>query len=248
MSRHRKSLASQVIVITGATSCIGLNTARMASRQGATLILAASNATTLARLASELRQAGGEVLAVPVDVACAAQVAAFGRMALQRFGRIDTWINAGMAMDDQVDAKPAPVAARLFTAHYCGASHGAQAARDVMAQDGGVIINVDSDACVRHGVKGWTDTLRAGIEADGLPLAVTLVHAAGRNDMHNAPRLVAEAILQAARQGASEAPRDMVVGSARPAPARGATPAAPRFVDKCREFFTLHLAHRASRT
>jgi len=233
MPSQRNPLSSQVLVITGATSCIGLATARMAARQGATLVLAASNLTTLDRLASEIRQVGGQVVTFPVDVAIKEQVMSLGRMAMQRFGRIDTWINAGMAMDDRHDLKPAPVAERLFKAHYWGAAYGASVALDLMKKSGGTIINLDSEASARHGVKGYTDVLRAEIETEGVPVSMTLIHAAStaRNDMHNAPQLVAEAILHAAQH----MHRDMLVSGALPvAPARSSV--IPRLLEKCMDF------------
>lgn len=242
MSRQLKHLAMQVIVITGATSRIGLATARMASRQGATLVLAASNATTLERLATEIRQAGGNVLAVPVDSGAQEQVAALGQAALQQFGRIDTWINAGMAWGDIDEVKPTPVAVRLFKSHYLGATYGASVAAELMRQEGGAIINLDSDASARHGVKGWTDVLRADLESASAPISVTLVHAASavstvNIETHHAPRWVAEAILHAAQYPQ----RDVVAGSG-PRVASGAAsaqvPAAPRLLARVREFFT----------
>ena len=244
MSSQRNPLSTQVVVITGVTSCIGLATARMAARQGATLVIAASNVTTLDRLASDIRQAGGEVVAFPVDVAVKEQVVALGRMAMQRFGRIDTWINAGMAMDDRHDLKPAPVAERLFKAHYWGAAYGASVALDLMKHAGGTIINLDSEASARHGVKGYTDVLRAEIETEGVPVSMTLIHAAstGRNDMRNdkgnAAQLVAEAILHAAQH----MQRDMLVSRAQPVPAPR-TSFAPRLLEKCMDFLGLrHLS------
>ena len=226
MSTQRTHLSKQVMVITGATSRIGLITARMAARQGATLVLAASNVTLLDRLASEIRQAGGEVMAFPVDVASHDQMATMGRAAVQRFGRIDTWINAGMALDDPADAKPATVAARLFKSHYWGAAHGAAVALALMQQDGGAIINLDSDASAKHGVTSLTDSLRANAGA----VAVTLIHAAGA-DIYNAPHRIAEAILQAALH----AQYDVVVGSIPIAPARKAS-LAPRLLKQCLAF------------
>jgi len=233
MPRQRNPLSSQVLVITGATSCIGLATARMAARHGAKLVLAASNATTLDRLASEIRQAGGDVVSFPVDVAIKEQVMALGRMAMQRFGRIDTWINAGMAMDSRNEPEPAPVAARLFKAHYWGAAYGASVALDLMKQAGGTIINLDSEASARYGVKGYTDVLRTEIETEGVPVSMTLIHAAstGRNDMRNAPQLVAEAILYAAQH----MQRDMLVSGALPVAAPRAS-FAPRLLEKCMDF------------
>jgi NADP-dependent 3-hydroxy acid dehydrogenase YdfG len=211
MSTHRTPLASQVVVITGATSRIGLITARMAARQGATLVLAASNVTLLDRLASDIRHAGGAVMAFPVDVASRDQVATMGRAAVQRFGRIDTWINAGMALDDPADARPATVAARLFKSHYWGAVNGTAAALELM-NEGGAVINLDSDASARHGVKSVTDGLR--MTANGV--CITLVHAAGA-DIHATPHRLAEAVLQAA----CHEQHDVVVGSLAPArPAR----------------------------
>ena len=243
MSRQLKHLAMQVIVITGATSRIGLATARMASRQGAKLVLAASNATTLDRLATEIRQAGGDVLAVTVDVGARDQVAALGKAAMQRFGRVDSWINAGMTLSEPDEVKPSPVAARLHKAHYDGAANGGGVALGLLRQEGGAIINLDSDASARHGVKGLTDTLRAGLDTDGATISVTLVHAAAtaRADMHHAPRLVAEAILNAAQYPQ----RDVLVG----APVVAAVPRtsfAPRLLHKLIDFIAVHQPQKAS--
>jgi len=242
MSRQLKHLAMQVIVITGATSRIGLATARMAARRGATLVLAASNATTLGRVATEIRQAGGVVLAVTVDVGVRDQVAAVGKAAMLRFGRVDTWINAGMALGEPDDVEPSSVATRLFKTHYYGAAHGASVAGELMRQDGGAIINLDSEASARHGVKGYTDTLRASFDADGAPVSVTLVHAATtRTDMHLAPRRMAEAILHAAQHPQ----RDVLVGA--PAPlAAPSTRLAPRLLHRLMDFIALHQPQKAS--
>ena len=239
MSSQHKPLSSQVIVITGATSRIGLTTARMAARQGATLVLAASNVSILDRLASEIRQAGGEVHAVPVDVAVKEQVAALGDAAMARFGRVDTWINAGMALEEQDDVKPAQVAARLFSSHYWGATHGGTVAFDLLKQDGGAIINLDCHSSARHGVKGATDTLRATVEADGAPVSVTLVHAVCCG-AKNAPQLVAAAILYAA----GHATRETLVDDA--APAR-APRLVPRLLAQCMTSIGLAPRLQASR-
>jgi ferritin-like metal-binding protein YciE len=88
-----------VIVITGATSGIGLTTARMAARKGAKLVLAARDHDALDQLVSELKRYGADALAVPTDVGMHDEVAALGSAAIQRFGRIDTWVNnAGISI------------------------------------------------------------------------------------------------------------------------------------------------------
>lgn len=73
-----KKLPEQVMVVTGATSGIGLTTARMAAAEGVALVLAARDGGALAQLATELEAAGVQVLAVPTDVGVCAQVEQLG--------------------------------------------------------------------------------------------------------------------------------------------------------------------------
>ncbi|MFN2406654.1 MAG: SDR family NAD(P)-dependent oxidoreductase [Pyrinomonadaceae bacterium] len=63
-----KRLREQVIVITGASSGIGLVTARMAAKRGTRVVLNARNEETLHRLKNEINRAGGEAIAVAGDV------------------------------------------------------------------------------------------------------------------------------------------------------------------------------------
>jgi short-subunit dehydrogenase involved in D-alanine esterification of teichoic acids len=96
-----KKLSEQVMVITGATSGIGLTTARMAADGGARLVLAARNAEALKQLAEELGARGAQALAVPTDVGVRDDVAKLGQAAVDHFGRIDTWVNnAGVSIFD----------------------------------------------------------------------------------------------------------------------------------------------------
>ena len=66
---RRKPVKDQVIVITGASSGIGLATARMAARRGARVVMAARNQQDLKDAAEEIRANGGRALAVATDVA-----------------------------------------------------------------------------------------------------------------------------------------------------------------------------------
>ncbi len=63
-----KPLAQQVIVVTGASSGIGLATARMAAARGAKVVLTARSGDALDRIAAEIQQAGGQAIAVAADV------------------------------------------------------------------------------------------------------------------------------------------------------------------------------------
>jgi NADP-dependent 3-hydroxy acid dehydrogenase YdfG len=64
-----KPLNEQVIVITGATSGIGLVTTRMAARKGARLVIGARAEDAVRQLESELNSSGGRAIGVTVDVA-----------------------------------------------------------------------------------------------------------------------------------------------------------------------------------
>src|SRR4051812_49216164 len=99
MKVRLKKIAEQVMVITGASSGIGLATARMAARRGARLVLAARNGEALRQLADEITQSGGEAIDVVADVGNEDDVRALARVAVERFGHFDTWVNdAGISI------------------------------------------------------------------------------------------------------------------------------------------------------
>src|SRR5690606_12933840 len=88
-----KPIHEQVIVVTGASSGIGLVTAREAARLGAKVVLAARNVRDLDQAAEEIGRDGGEAIAVPTDVSDYEQVHALAERAASEYGRIDTWVN-----------------------------------------------------------------------------------------------------------------------------------------------------------
>ncbi|MCA1632704.1 MAG: SDR family NAD(P)-dependent oxidoreductase, partial [Acidobacteria bacterium] len=98
-----KKLNEQVIVLTGASSGIGLVTARMAARRGARLVLAARNGEALRHLVEEINAAGGEAIAVTADVGEFGEVRRIADEAVRRFGGFDTWVNnAGVSIYGRV--------------------------------------------------------------------------------------------------------------------------------------------------
>src|SRR4051812_47198421 len=99
MKTNLKPLDQQVMVITGASSGIGLATALAAARQGACLVLAARSKGTLDAVVAQIESTGGQAVAVQADVGDRAQVEQVAQAALGRFGRIDTWVNdAGLSI------------------------------------------------------------------------------------------------------------------------------------------------------
>ena len=86
MSIKLKSLSEQVIVLTGATSGIGLVTARMAAERGARLVLVARNEDALLNLVREIRDAGGDAVHVAADVANERELEQAAEKAIESFG------------------------------------------------------------------------------------------------------------------------------------------------------------------
>ena len=90
----------RVALITGASSGLGAEFARLLSRGGAKIVLAARRADRLAALVAEIEAAGGEAMAVSMDVSDEASVIAGYDAAEARFGLVDTVIaNAGVNAD-----------------------------------------------------------------------------------------------------------------------------------------------------
>ncbi len=185
--RPKRSLAEQVLVITGASSGIGLATSRLAIDMGAKVVIAARS-PEIERIADELRMEGGKIEAVIADVSEEDDVRRIATRAIEAFGRIDTWVNnAGSGLFGRTVDIPVTDMRELFETDFWGVVHGSRAAIEHMADAGGTLINVGSvvsDRAIplqgaycaaKHAVKAWTDTLRMELEHDRIPIQVTLI-------------------------------------------------------------------------
>ena len=95
----RFRLDDKVVLITGASSGLGLGFARATAAVGATLVLAARREDRLENLADELREHGTTVLTRRTDVASEEDCSALAAAAVQEFGRIDVLVNnAGIGL------------------------------------------------------------------------------------------------------------------------------------------------------
>jgi short-subunit dehydrogenase len=190
MAVKLKELMDQVIVITGASSGIGLATAEEAVKRGAKVVLAARSAEALQEVTDRLNGTGpGQAVAVATDVSDRAQVQKLAEAAIQKFGRIDTWLNnAGLSIYGRLDAVSEEDSRRLFDINFWGVVNGSLIALPHLLAQGGALINVGSEvseavvplqgmySTTKHAVKGFTDALRVEImEVDKSPVSITLI-------------------------------------------------------------------------
>ena len=192
-----KALEDQVVVLTGASSGIELATARRLGERGAKLVLVSRNESALAEVAREIEamDGHGEAIVAAADVGDRDAIRQVREKAVERFGRIDTWINdAGVAIYGSATQVPWDDQRKLFDTNYWGVVGGSLEAieqfrrqREAGAPSVGKLINVGSvlsdRAMIFQGpysaskgaVKHWTDALRMELEEAGEPISVTLI-------------------------------------------------------------------------
>ena len=270
MKYNLKPLDQQVIVITGASSGIGLTTARMAARRGARVVLTSRSEETLEDVAREI---GPTATYIAADVGNEDEMRAVAEHARRTFGAFDTWVNnAGVSVYGKVLEVSIEDQRKVFETNFWGMIYGSRVACEYLRMRGGALINIGSTVSDRavpmqgiysaskHAVKAFTDALRMELEDERAPISVTLIkpgsidtpyidHA--KNYMEYKPNLpppvyapenVAEAILHAAENSV----RDLFVGGGGKAlSAMGYY--APRLADKYMESMVIDQQKRNER-
>ena len=183
-----KPIGEQVIVITGASSGIGLVTARTAARRGASVVLASRNKSDLEKAVEAIRADGGRAIHVVADVSDYRAVQNIAESAIDAFGRIDSWVNnAAVSMYGRIMELSLEDMRRQFDVNYWGTVHGSMVAVPHLRREGGALINVASAladraiplqgnyCAAKHAMKAFTDSLRMELEEEGAPISVSLV-------------------------------------------------------------------------
>lgn len=173
------STSPPVVVLTGASSGIGRATAHRLAARRADVVLAARDAHTLQTVADECQRRGGRVLVVPTDVADANAVADLARAAIERFGRIDVWINnVGVGAVGLFDQVPLSLHRRVTESNLIGHMNGSHAAlAHFRERRRGTLINMISlggwipapyaaaYSASKFGLRGFTESIRAEMSA-----------------------------------------------------------------------------------
>ncbi len=234
------SMRDAVIVVTGASSGIGRAAARAFAEKGASVVVAARRTDALEMVAEECIAAGGDGLAVTTDVSDPTAVDELVARSLERFGRIDAWVNnAGVYLIGEFEQTPADAFRRLYDVNVFGVVNGCRAVLPHFRERGfGTIVNVASVdsylgaryatayASSKWAVRGFSDALRQDLRdtkirvcvvspaAIDTPLFQHAANFAGRRLKAPNPtydvRSVAAAIVEAVETGK----RERIVGAA----------------------------------
>jgi NAD(P)-dependent dehydrogenase (short-subunit alcohol dehydrogenase family) len=142
---HKRPVSEQVIVIGGGSYGLGRAIAVAAARRGASVVVGARTPEALAGTLAEVESAGGEGLVLETDVSDRAQVGALVAAAVDRFGRVDTYIANGMVtvyaeahrlQDDELR--------RVFDVNFFGGVYGYWAALPELRTSRGTFIQIAS--------------------------------------------------------------------------------------------------------
>ena len=188
MTASPKPLDQQTIVVTGASSGIGLATARMAVERGARVVMVARDEAVLAAEAARMTAKGGQAVFAVADVGDRAAVEAAAQRAIAAFGGFDSWVNvAGITIYGKLWQVEERDHERLMRTNFWGTVNGSLVAVAHLRDRGGALVNVGSLAsdvafpmqgmyCAsKHAVMGFTDALRMELLQDGVPIGVTLI-------------------------------------------------------------------------
>jgi len=235
-NRMYRDLGGAVVAVTGASAGVGRAAALCFARHGAHLALMARDPAALASTKAEIEASGGQAHTFPLDIADGDAVDRAAEEIEEKLGPIQVWVNNAMVtVFGRVVDLTAEEIGRVNDVCYLGTVNGTLAAlRRMRERNRGVIVQVGSALAYRgiplqaaycaakHAARGFTDSLRGELIAEGSKVALTMVHLPAintpqfewaRSKREKLPRPVApvhdaaaaaEAIVHAARYPARE--------------------------------------------
>jgi NAD(P)-dependent dehydrogenase (short-subunit alcohol dehydrogenase family) len=182
-------LVGEQVVLMGASSGIGRETALRFARKGAKVVVSARSEEGLDSLVEEIRREDGEAIAVPADTSEFDQVKAVADRAVQEYGRLDTWVHlAAVGLFATFEETTPEEFRRVIDVNLMGQVYGAMAALPhIKREGGGALIHVSSMGAKRsiplqsaycaskHSIDGFLESLRVELRRENLPISVTQV-------------------------------------------------------------------------
>ncbi|MCL5098142.1 MAG: SDR family NAD(P)-dependent oxidoreductase [Candidatus Omnitrophica bacterium] len=177
---------NRVVLITGASSGIGKDTARAFARLGARVVLCARSSDLLDELAGDIRLEGGTAWALPVDVTRREAVIAAVQAVLRQWDRLEVLVNnAGVGYSGELVSMPIEQVQKLVDVNFLGVIHFTQAVLPEMIRQGvGQIINVSSVigkratpghavyCATKFALNGLTEALRVEVAGHGIRVSL----------------------------------------------------------------------------
>jgi short-subunit dehydrogenase len=178
------ALTGEVAIVTGASSGIGAATARELGRRGATVVLAARRVDLLEAQVRSIREAGGEAIAIPADMADAADITTLAERTFAAFGRVDVLVNNAGAFWSRSLASSSPdQITGLAQVNLIGAMLLTRAVLPGMLEKRhGAIISVGSlsgrvameplYSATKYGLRGFSLALRRQLAGTGISVSL----------------------------------------------------------------------------
>jgi NAD(P)-dependent dehydrogenase (short-subunit alcohol dehydrogenase family) len=184
----KKPLADQVVVVTGASSGLGRAIARLAGAQGARVVVTARTAEALDACVREIQASGSEALAVPADCAVQDQVAQVVEQAIDRFGRIDSYVaNAIVTVYAETYKYEPEELRRIIDVNFFGQVYGYWAVLPHLRESHGTFVSINSALAYRGiplqagycaskaALRAFFESARVEIQKAGWDVAVSVV-------------------------------------------------------------------------
>jgi NAD(P)-dependent dehydrogenase (short-subunit alcohol dehydrogenase family) len=185
---RKKPLHEQVMVVTGASSGVGRAVARAAGERGAKVVVGARGEEGLDAAVEEIERAGSEALAVAGDVAEREYNDELVRAALERFGRIDTFVaNAIVTVYAEVEHLEPDELRRVLDVNFFGVANGYWAALPALKESRGTFLHVSSALAYRGiplqaaycsskaAARTFLESARVELQKHGHDVAISLV-------------------------------------------------------------------------
>jgi NAD(P)-dependent dehydrogenase (short-subunit alcohol dehydrogenase family) len=185
---RKKRLSDQVVVVTGASSGLGRAIARAAGERGAKVVVTARNDEALSNCVAEIAQAGSEALSVPADCTEQEQVERVVAQAIERFGRIDTYVaNAIVTVYAEAERLAPDELRRVIDVNFFGTVYGYWAALPHLRATKGTFLHISSALAYRGiplqaaycsskaGLRAFFESARVEEQKAGTGVSISLV-------------------------------------------------------------------------